>query len=399
MRLPILAISILVVLNVLIDWYIYRQIKRKSLRILHLLVSALLLVLIIVAVALPRRSIDNEGLVTIMWMLYWYFSVYIPKYLGMIFHGLAQMPRLFHRKSLRALNYVGIVLSVGLFLSLVHGALVNSRQFIINHVDITLERLPKSFDGYRMVQFSDLHTGTYGSDTTFVAEVVDSINALRPDIILFTGDIVNRNTEELRPFLQTLSRLHSPGGVYSILGNHDYGDYMDWPTSSDKERNMQLLYKWQADMGWKMLNNSSTYLHNATDSIALIGVENWGAPPFPKYGDLNKAYPNGLCDGVCKILMSHNPAHWTAEVTKYSNIDLTLSGHTHAMQMAIWLFGEMYSPSVWRYKQWGGLYTEDEEKESPQQIYVNIGLGEVGFPARILAATPEITLITLHSKK
>jgi hypothetical protein len=281
------------------------------------------------------------------------------------------------------------------------GAAITRRQIDVVNVEISSPRLPAAFDGYRMVQISDLHVGTWGEDTSFVAELVDSVNAQHPDIILFTGDIVNRESTELAPFLNTLARLHAPDGVYSILGNHDYGDYVDWPSAADKRDNLQLLKNWQRQIGWKLLNNQRTQIVHDNDTIQLIGVENWGEPPFHQYGHLIDAYPlstdslQHLNDDRFKILLTHNPEHWRQEVRRISNIDLSLSGHTHAMQFELKFGNWRWSPSAWKYDQWGGLYDYINAKGEKLQIYVNIGAGEVGIPSRI-GATPELTVITLR---
>ncbi|MDE6394870.1 MAG: metallophosphoesterase, partial [Duncaniella sp.] len=257
-------------------------------------------------------------------------------------------------------------------------------------IDIVRTDVPDGFDGYRIVQISDLHTGTYGSDTTFVAALVDRINTLSPDLVVFTGDIVNSRSYEITPHIATLSRLRARDGVYSILGNHDYGDYATWSSQADKDESIRYLKRSQADMGWHMLNNESVILRQGTDSLALIGVENIGDAPFPIYGSLAKAYPS-LNDSVFKILLTHNPAHWTDSISGHNiNVPLTLSGHTHAMQIEV----AGHSPAVYRYKTWGGLYADSD---STHLLYVNIGAGTVGFPARI-GAEPEITVLTLRKK-
>ena len=215
---------------------------------------------------------------------------------------------------------------------------------------------------------------------------------------------MNRNTEELRPFLNVLSRLDAKDGVISVLGNHDYGDYMHWDSEKERAANLSLLNDWEKEMGWDLLNNEYRVLKNGNDSIAIIGVENWGEPPFHQYGNLKESYnPSGdsardLNDDNYKILLSHNPEHWNREVTKISNIDLTLAGHTHAMQSEIRLFGCKWSPAVLRYPLWGGLYSRQNVDGSLSQLYVNIGCGEVGIPARFGSAYPEITEITLRKK-
>ena len=270
------------------------------------------------------------------------------------------------------------------------GALINRYNIDVNRVDVEIEGLPAAFDGYTIAQISDLHVGTYGYDTTYVAEVADVVNSLSPNMIAFTGDIVNRISSELEPFVGTLSQLKAPDGVYSILGNHDYGDYYNSPSDAQKQANLEHLCNLQKQMGWKMLNNAYDIVRRSNDSIAIIGVENVGDPPFHTYGDLDAAYP-ALDDPTTKILLSHNPAHWDNDIQDApdKNIALTLSGHTHAMQMCV--FG--WSPAAFRYPTWSGLYKDNDK----HRLYVNIGIGEVAIPSRI-GATPEITLITLRAK-
>ena len=268
--------------------------------------------------------------------------------------------------------------------------MVTRNSIKVNEVAVSFPELPLQFNGYRIVQISDMHVGSFGNDTTFVSKVVNTINDLHPDLILFTGDIVNRESDELIPFVNTLSRLNAPDGVISVLGNHDYGDYKKWSSEKAKTDNLSLMRSLQNDMGWTLLDNDYRLIFNSDDSIAVIGVENWGEPPFSRYGDLKKAYPN-LNDSVFKILLTHNPSHWLAEVTPSTNINLSLSGHTHAMQIMFDLGKHKFSPAKWKYDQWGGLYDNNGQK-----LYVNIGLGEVGIPARF-GATPEITLITLKA--
>ena len=325
-----------------------------------------------------------------MWFLYCYFSIYVPKYLFIIIDLLGKVPQLWHRRRIKGFAHAGITVAVLTFGLMWWGALVNRYRIEVKEIEFADPSMPSSFEGLTIAQISDLHTGSYGSDTTYVAKVVETVNALHPDIIVFTGDIVNRRSKELKPFVSTLSRLNAPLGVYSVLGNHDYGDYYAWDSAADKEANMQELYRMQHDMGWTLMNNSAHTFHAGPDSLVLIGVENIGDPPFPIYGDLDKAYPGDLADSAFKILLSHNPAHWVDDIagSPDKNIALTLSGHTHAMQME--LFG--LSPATFRYDTWGGMYADID---STRRLYVNIGIGEVGVPARI-GATPEITLFTLR---
>lgn len=394
MRLPLIATLVLLFFAIAIDYYLWRRIKKVSRRKLwlriHVVVSIIFNAGLLLVICLPKRRGADAGLELIMWALYTYFSVYIPKFLFVIFDAIAALPLLWHRKRWKWLSISGIVIAVAVFLIMWWGALVNRYSIDVRNVDVTVADLPEAFDGYTIAQISDFHVGTFGTDTTFVSKVIDKVNSLSPDVVAFTGDIVNRRSSELRPFVSPLSRMHARDGVLSILGNHDYGDYYSWDTPEAKAENMKELLAMQAEMGWQMLNNATSFIYRGNDSIAIIGVENVGDPPFTVYGDLDMAYET-LDDPTVKILLSHNPAHWIEDIkdSPDKNIALTLSGHTHAMQMSA--FG--VSPAALRYPTWGGLY----EDEDGHQLYVNIGLGEVAIPARI-GATPEITLITLRRK-
>lgn len=394
MRLPLLATLILLIIDVAIDFYLWRRIKRSCKNPLWAKVQAwsaiLLNVCLVIIICIPKKKGGDSELEFLMWSLYTYFSVYVPKYIFCIFDFIAAVPELFHRKRVKWISSAGGVLAVIVFASMWWGALINRYNIDVREVEVVIPDLPAAFDGYTIAQISDMHVGTYGSDTSYVSKVVDRVNSLGADVIAFTGDIVNRKTTELEPFVGVLSHLHAPDGVYSILGNHDYGDYYTWPSPEAKQKNLSDLIAHQKQMGWHMLNNESDFIYRQGDSIAIVGVENVGDPPFNTYGDLDEAYQT-LDDEVVKILLSHNPAHWCDDIqdSPDKNIALTLSGHTHAMQISA--FG--LSPAAWRYPTWGGLYSD----EDGHQLYVNIGIGEVGVPARI-GATPEITLITLRRK-
>lgn len=393
MRLPLLPMIILLIFNLAIDYYIWRIAVRRCRSVIPSriqLVSAIAVyILLFVTLCLPRRSGSDEILASVMWLLFGYFSVLISKVIFVIFDLLASIPRIFGRKRIGWMSLSGGLLALITFLAMWWGALVNRFRIDVREITVEIAGLPEAFDGFTIAQFSDFHVGTYGRDTTYVSHVVDRINALEPDLIVFTGDIVNRRTDELIPFVSTLSRLDTPYGVYSILGNHDYGDYIQWDSPADKHRNMQQMYRLQKDMHWNLLLNQHEWLSRGNDSIAIIGVENVGDPPFKVYGSLPDAYP-ALSDTRTKILLSHNPAHWTDGIADNDsvNIALTLSGHTHAMQIEV--LG--WSPAVFRYPTWGGLYAD---RSGRSQLYVNIGLGAVGIPMR-LGATPEVTFITLR---
>lgn len=360
--------------------------------------ALLTLSLLTVTICLPRRS-ETGDITSIMWLLYIVTTILISQLVYSIFSLIGYIPLILGKKKIKSGLWLGLPVALVIFFTMWWGALIGRERIKTTHIEISSARLPDSFDGFKIAQISDLHVGTWGNDTSFVSTLVDSVNNLHPDVIVFTGDIVNRETKEIYPFIKSLSRLKSPYGVYSVLGNHDYGDYIAWHSQNMKKANLDSLIYIQNKMGWKMLNNSHVFIKNKkNDSIALIGVENWGEPPFSQYGKLSMAYPeSGYYDDHFKILLSHNPEHWNREVSKVSNIDLTLSGHTHGMQMIFKLGNWKWSPAQYKYSKWQGLYSKNVGN-GKSQLYVNIGAGEVGIPMRI-GADPEITLFTLSSGK
>ncbi len=394
MRLPILLMIIFLLLNGVVDYYLYKLIKYKGKNKIwaksYALFSIIVAIAIVGIISLPRRTGSDDTLYFIMYGLVSYFSIYLPKYVYIIIDLIAKIPLLFRRKRWKYISRLGIIVAIIAFISMWWGV-YNRNNIEEKYVDVEIIALPKAFDGYRIAQISDLHVGSYNKDTTFVAKLVERLNLLNVDAVVFTGDIVNRNSAELLPFVKTLSRIKTKDGVFSVLGNHDYGDYSDWESDSAKQANMQLMYDLQKQMNWRLLLNEYITIFRDKDSIAVIGVENLGDPPFKNYGSLEKA--DSLIDrSITKILLSHNPAHWDQQIKddKEINIALTLSGHTHAMQME--LFG--ISPAVFRYKHWGGLYIDSLQ----QKLYVNTGVGTVAMPMRI-GATPEITILTLRANK
>lgn len=407
MRIPLLGAIAMIVLVLACDCYIWFNIKkfvstkrRNSANLIFWITTGLCWLLAAVVIAIPKRD-DNVALLPVMWMLFALLSIYIPKFIYCICSLIGRLFRPKHNIG----GWIGAALGVLIFVTLWRGALVTRYQIVVNHEDIISTKLPASFDGFKIVQFSDTHVGTWGNDTTFIAALVDSINAQKPDMILFTGDYVNRKSEEYEPFARVFSRLKAPYGVYGVYGNHDYSSYTDWNSDSEQTRDVKnMRFMVDSISKIRMLNNESAYIKNGSDSIVLIGVENWGEPPFNQVGDLVKSYPEdctnhkGLNDGMFKLLMTHNPEHWNQIVTKTSNVDLTMSGHTHAMQMMLKIGSWKWSPSKYRYEHWAGLYNEKATDGTPMYLYVNIGAGEVGFPARLGAAKPELSVFTLHSK-
>lgn len=372
---------------------------------MHIVISAFCYVVALIALCMPRRS-EDSGILNIMWMLYSFLSLYMPKFVYCIFSFIG---RLCNRNRKQKRNFgaiIGVIIGIVAFVLMWWGVISTRYDIVVNNVTIEAEKLPKSFDGFKVVQFSDAHVGTWGNDTTFVSALVDSINAQNGDLVLFTGDIVNRRSSELEPFINAFKRLKAKQGVYAILGNHDYAGYVDWRNPADANKDVERLCDIiENRIGWTLLKNQTAFIKSGNDSIVLIGVENWGEPPFGQLGDLGKSYPNsadnlhGLNDGMFKILLTHNPEHWVQVATKISNVDLTLSGHTHAMQCMFELGDWKWSPCCLKYKTWGGLYSDSANDGNIMNIYVNIGCGEVGFPARIGAAKPEVTNFTLTCSK
>ncbi|MDE6485681.1 MAG: metallophosphoesterase, partial [Duncaniella sp.] len=289
MRLQYIPLLIIILLNVGVDYYIARGL-RGLLRNAHIVVSVLLLVMIAAVLLMPVRSSGGGILISAMWMLFTYLSVYASKYVYIIFSLLSRLPRLWHGSRWKWLNYTGIILGWITFFAMWWGALVNRFNIDVVRVTVEIPGLPEQFDGYIIVQLSDLHVGTYGNDTTYLHKVVERVNALHPDVIMFTGDIVNSRSEELVPHAPVLARLSAPDGVYSIMGNHDYGDYSEWPSDDAKRDNLMQLYRLQEEMGWNLLLNRTDFIRRDSAEIAVIGVENIGDPPLHIYGDLNKAY-------------------------------------------------------------------------------------------------------------
>lgn len=339
---------------------------------------------------LPARSGESALLLCKMWMVFAFLTVIFPTLLFCIIDALSMIPLIWKGKRWYVVSWAAIVASVTLMLSMWWGALDGRFDLKVKMVEVASHDIPEAYDGYRIVQFSDLHLGTYGSDTTYVAKLVDAINALEPDLIVFTGDLVNRTGDELTPFTSVLSRLNAADGVISIMGNHDYGDYFNWESPEAKSKALAGFQQKQRDMGWNLLLNEHIMLHHGGDSMAIVGVENVGDPPFVVYGDLRTAQAN-LGDTVTQILLTHNPAHWEQEIANSDkNLLLTLSGHTHAMQMNF----AGWSPAALRYKYWSGLYDDDKG----HNLYVDSGVGTVGFPMR-LGVSPQVTLITLRKQR
>ncbi len=417
--LPFLIFALIVLL---VDIYVYKGLKivfynpaktaiRVAVRLLYWLVPAALLLSVAWVVFFrtvePHPPIFNHYFYIVAFTLLFY----LPKLVFVVFHVIEDLYHYAVKFAGQVITYfkegdfpsgevnatrwillsrTGIIIAIIPFLAIIYGVAIGRFDFRVSETVIKSPNIPAAFDGFRIAHISDLHIGSFFGYSDQVSRAVDKINGQQPDVIVFTGDLVNNFTAELNGFEEILSRLSAPHGVFSVLGNHDYGDYFQWESAADKKANMKEMLAVQERMGWRLLMNEWQPLVLGGDTIVLAGVENWGSPPFPRYGDIEKAL-QGTSRYPFIILLSHDPTHWDAEVLGQSNVDLTLSGHTHGMQVGIETAMLRWSPSELRYPRWGGLY-----EKYGQYLYVNRGLGYVAFPGRI-GMPPEITIINLRS--
>lgn len=402
----------------LVDIYTYRGIKpllakiryrgiQTLLKYMYWSISVMFFLAFTIFMARISYVKNAETYVYTGYLVGGFFLFYIPKFI-MIFFVLARditkagkwfinkfisSKRKTKFKSRRKMQRAEFLYQMGLFMatipfaSLLYGLTKGKFNYRIIRKQISFQNLPNSFKGLKIVQISDMHLGSFNQNFAPVEEAIELINSQRPDLILFTGDLVNNFAEEIEGWIPVLSRMKASLGKYSVLGNHDYGDYSHWESPEAKSRNLERIKAAHGQAGFRLLLNESVVLSNNDEEIALLGTENWGRPPFPKHGDLKKTI-NGTEKIPFKILMSHDPSHWDEQVLD-TDIDLTFSGHTHGMQFGIERAGIKWSPVQYKYPRWGGLY-----QEGNQYLYVNRGFGYIGFPGRV-GMPPEITLVEL----
>lgn len=344
-----------------------------------------------------------------MWVRTLMIGIYFSKTIGILFVFMDDLQRgvrwgvsLFYRGSGNSseslpgeaisrsefLTRAALVATAVPFGAMTYGIISGAHDYRIRRVTVSLPNLPKSFDGMRIGQLSDIHSGSFWNKTA-VSGGVDMMLAEKPDIIFFTGDLVNDRSEEVKDYVPIFGKLKAPLGVYSTTGNHDYGDYAQWPSAAAKEENFRNLVKAHREMNFDILMNENRIIEQGGEKMAILGVENWGAGRFSKHGKIDRAH-RGTEEAVTKILLSHDPSHWDAQIRpSFPDIDLMLSGHTHGFQFGVEIGGFKWSPSQYVYKQWAGLY-----KEGNQHLYVNRGFGYLGYPGRI-GMPPELTIIEL----
>jgi predicted MPP superfamily phosphohydrolase len=359
--------------------------------------SLVMLVLLIWAGIQFQQLRDPSRFFGVMLIMGIFLMLYVPKLvfnasqlLGDLALLLSRLFKLEASVLRRYLLFLGAAAGIFLFFGFAMGMLRGRTNVKVFQESIPIAGLPDSFHGLKIVQLSDMHLAGFYKHPAYIERVVEKVNRLKPDLILFTGDLVHNFSEEVDPFVEILKTLEAPLGKYAVLGNHDYGHYYQWPTSAEEAANLERVKSQFRASGLDLLLNEHRTLSLNGHALELIGVENWGKPPFPQFGNLREAM-KGSNPELVKILMSHDPSHWNLQVREKEDIQLTLSGHTHGMQLGLEIGNFRWSPSSWTYKHWAGLY-----REKGQYLYVNRGLGFTGFPGRV-GIRPEITLLTLHT--
>ncbi len=381
---------IILIVTILPDIYLDRRMLRRRTRylwwqrVLWWLPCIILCAYTIFLASSRNFAPDNNTVLNVYLFLVGF--IIIPKFLYALCSMLGWLHCRFHHSHNNWGNLIGLILAVFIMYLVVYGSTLGFKKLEIRHIDFYSQDLPEAFEGYRIVHISDLHVGTYGNDTKPLERIVDSINAQKPDLIAFTGDLQNMQPKELYPFIPILSKMVANDGVYSVLGNHDYADYIK-ADDVVKVANERELMSRERQFGWDLLLNEHKVIQrDKKSSIVIAGMENDGRPPFPQKGDISKTLSD-LKDGSFIIMLEHDPTAWRRTILPNSKVQLTLSGHTHATQFKI--FG--WSPASLIYKEWGGLYFDDDRA-------LNVSFGVGGFIPYRFGASNEIVVITLHKK-
>lgn len=398
-------IVIIIILSFLLDWYVFQGVKSLSsslgqqARTLVYYIFWSVSIAVVVAFAINFYKAIRTGKFTVLFNAA--FNAFLTFFVTKLVFVLALFAEDFYRLIAGILsNYpvrsqtwsqVALVLSAIPFFSFIFGVTRGKYHYKVRRIKLFIKDLPENFEGFTITQISDIHSGSLDSKRG-VERGINLINAQQSDMFVFTGDLVNNKATEIEPWIPLFSRIKAKEGKFSILGNHDYGDYISWNNADDKVDNLQRLKENHSKMGFRLLLDEHMLIERNGQSIALIGVENWGLG-FGQRGKLNKAV-SGLDAQSVKVLLSHDPSHWDAEVKQHpANIHLTLSGHTHGMQFGIEFLGFKWSPVKYRYPNWAGLASE-----KGRYLYVNRGFGFLGFAGRV-GIWPEITVIELRSSK
>lgn len=390
--------SVLVVLLVMIiipDVFFYLKLKSKNAKpfyvFLHL-IPAIFFTALFFYMKFGLETMQNFRVVAwIMWLYFFFLLIYIPKLLHVIFYFLNFLFKKIFKRNSVYFNIIRIILSVFAVVTMLISAYITPRNFELTYVQAPITNLPAAFDGFKIVQLSDIHLGSWDKKFNKLIPVIKLVNEQNPDIIVFSGDMVNNFAGETAGWKPYFLQLKAKSAKFAVLGNHDYGDYTEWENIEERKKNRLLINQAIRDFGFRLLLNENVYLKKDTDSLLLVGVENWGKSTTARYCDLSKAL-RGSSPEELKILISHDPTHWDAEALGRKDIVLTLAGHTHAAQMGIKMGKRLYSPASLVFKYWSGLYNVDD-----QYLYVNRGIGYIGLPMMI-GVRPEITVIELKRK-
>lgn len=409
----LVVIPILALILIAIDFYVFQAVKTithdwslSNKKIAHGIYWGFTVLLIAGLFTFHFVDADKVGRGNRTVIMVSIFMVYFSKIFAVIFVFIDDIVRFFKWLSIKFgtsssdmvekgvtrsefLAKAGLAVASVPLLGMAYGIIFGAHDYRIKRKKVYLPNLPDAFDGVKIAQISDIHAGSFFSKNA-VERGVDMIIKEAADLVFFTGDLVNNRATEVSDYIDVFGRITAPLGVFSVLGNHDYGDYVRWESEAAKSQNLDDLKDAHRKMGWRLLLNEHEMVEKDGEHIAIIGVENWGKGGFAKHGDLGKAY-QGAENAPVKLLLSHDPSHWDAHV-KNTDIDITFSGHTHGMQFGIEVAGIKWSPVKYRYPQWAGLY-----EDAKQYLYVNRGFGYLGFPGRI-GMPPEITVLELHKK-
>ncbi len=396
----------------LIDWYLYSGFKvliksglpktQQCLKIGYWSLSFLNIIVLIIFHSIPSNAFWGlkTGIATFL------FGQYFSKIIWIVFLIMDDLIRLvklvirqFSSKSASVngtalsrsefIVKIGMWAGAGMISALSWGIFKGAYDYRVRRRSIVLKNLPPSFDGFKIVQISDIHAGSFW-DTNAVMKGVQMVLDQKADVIFFTGDLVNNQASEMEPYIEVFNKIKAPHGVFSIFGNHDYGDYIEWPSPEAKIQNLESLKQIHKNLGWRLLMNEHERITIGNDSIGVLGIENWGNKAhFPRYGKMKEAI-KGTEDLPVKLLLSHDPSHWRGQVLKeYPDIDVVFAGHTHGMQFGVEIGKYKWSPVKYMYPEWADLHTSGH-----QHLYVNRGFGFLGYPGRF-GILPEITVIEL----
>lgn len=395
MRMYTEVLIALLIMIAIPDIYFYFKLKDRNVKpiyiILHL-IPALFFTVLFLYMKFGLERLQNFRIVAgIMWMYFFYMLIYIPKIIHLIFNFLDFIYIKIFKHDNVYFDITRMIVSIASVIVLLVGAYITPRNFEVVEVQVPIFNLPPAFNNYKIVQISDIHLGSWNKKYNKLKQVIKLVNEQNPDIIIFSGDMVNNFAKEAQGWQPHFLELKAKSGEYAVLGNHDYGDYTDWETYNDRLDNRRQIKQSIRDFGFRLLLNENVYLKKGRDSLLLVGVENWGKSARFRYSDLDKALA-GSIPNTPKILIAHDPTQFDAEIAGKKDIVLTLSGHTHAAQLGMKIGNHLFSPASLVFKYWSGLYEVND-----QYIYVNRGIGYIGLPMHI-GVRPEITVIVLKRK-